>query len=326
MPGPRESLAEVGATRRHLVVTLYENVKGRARIFTPAADGGWAERKLDLPDNASIALVDADLRSDEAFLNVTGFLMPTSLWLVDAADRSVAKVKTLPPQFDASTIRGRAVRGDVEGRHEDPVLRGASAAMKLDGRNPTMLNAYGGFQVSRRPSYSPNIGKLWLERGGVFVLANIRGGGEFGPAWHEAGLKTQRQRDLRRLRRRGAGSDRAQASPVRAAAGHPGRLERRPADGRGVHPASGAVECRRYSGAAARHAAVREDRRGRIVGRRVRQRRESSKSARSSPSISPYENFKAGRRAIPSRSSGRPPRMTAWGRSTRASSPPSWRP
>jgi prolyl oligopeptidase len=66
--------------------------------------------------------------------------------------------------------------------------------MQLDGRNPTILNAYGGFQVSRTPNYSPSIGKLWLERGGTFALANIRGGGEFGPAWHEAGLKTQRQR------------------------------------------------------------------------------------------------------------------------------------
>ena len=66
--------------------------------------------------------------------------------------------------------------------------------MKLDGSNPTILYAYGGFQVSETPFYSANIGKLWLERGGVFVLANIRGGGEFGPAWHEAGLKTHRQR------------------------------------------------------------------------------------------------------------------------------------
>ena len=65
--------------------------------------------------------------------------------------------------------------------------------MKLDGSNPTMLTAYGGFEVSiRRPT--PDEGKLWLEQGGVYVLANIRGGGEFGPAWHEAGLKTHRQR------------------------------------------------------------------------------------------------------------------------------------
>jgi prolyl oligopeptidase len=66
--------------------------------------------------------------------------------------------------------------------------------MVLDGSNPTILNAYGGFQVSLTPTYSASIGRLWLERGGVFVVANIRGGGEFGPAWHEAGLKTHRQR------------------------------------------------------------------------------------------------------------------------------------
>jgi prolyl oligopeptidase len=194
MPGPRESLAEVGATRRHLVVTLYENVKGRARIFTPVADGGWTGQKLDLPDNASIALVDADLRSDEAFLNVTGFLMPTSLWLVDSADRSVAKVKQLPPQFESSTSVVEQFEATSKDGTKIPYFVVHPAAMQLDGRNPTILNAYGGFQVSRTPNYSANIGKLWLERGGTFVLANIRGGGEFGPAWHEAGLKTQRQR------------------------------------------------------------------------------------------------------------------------------------
>jgi prolyl oligopeptidase len=69
-----------------------------------------------------------------------------------------------------------------------------AAPMKLDGSNPTLLYAYGGFQISETPKYSGTMGKLWLEKGGVFVLANIRGGGEFGPAWHEAGLTTHRQR------------------------------------------------------------------------------------------------------------------------------------
>jgi prolyl oligopeptidase len=193
-PGPRESLGDVGATRRHLIVTLYENVKGRACLFAPAADGGWTGRKLDLPDNASIALVDADLKSDAAFLNVTGFLMPTSLWLVDAADTSVAKVKQLPPQFESSTSVVEQFEATSKDGTKIPYFVVHPATMRLDGLNPTILNAYGGFQVSRTPSYSANIGKLWLERGGIFVLANIRGGGEFGPAWHEAGLKTQRQR------------------------------------------------------------------------------------------------------------------------------------
>jgi prolyl oligopeptidase len=66
--------------------------------------------------------------------------------------------------------------------------------MKLDGSTPTILNAYGGFLASETPYYSANVGKLWLERGNAYVLANIRGGGEFGPAWHDAGLKTHRQR------------------------------------------------------------------------------------------------------------------------------------
>jgi prolyl oligopeptidase len=193
-PGPRESLGDVGATRSHLIVTLYENVKGRARIFTPTADGGWTRRKLDLPDNASIALVDADLRSDEAFLNVTGFLTPTSLWLVDAADPSVVKVKQLPPQFESSTSVVEQFEATSKDGTKVPYFVVHPQAMQLDGRNPTILNAYGGFQVSRTPNYSPSVGKLWLERGGTFVVANIRGGGEFGPAWHEAGLKTQRQR------------------------------------------------------------------------------------------------------------------------------------
>ncbi len=193
-PGPRESLAEVGATRSHLIVTLYENVKGRARTYTPTADGGWTGQKLDLPDNSSIALVDADLASDEAFLNVTGFLTPTSLWLVDAADRSVAKIKQLPPQFESSASVVEQLEATSKDGTKIPYFVVHPAAMKLDGQNPTILNAYGGFQVSNTPSYSASIGKLWLERGGAFVLANIRGGGEFGPAWHEAGLKTQRQR------------------------------------------------------------------------------------------------------------------------------------
>jgi len=67
-------------------------------------------------------------------------------------------------------------------------------SMARDGANPTILYAYGGFNASMTPNYDADVGKLWVEQGGVYVLANIRGGGEFGPAWHEAGLKTNRQR------------------------------------------------------------------------------------------------------------------------------------
>ncbi len=192
-PGPRDSLDEISATKSHLVVTSYSDVKGRAAVFTPAADGRWEERKLTLPDNSTISIVDTDPHSDATFLNVAGFLAPSTLMLADAASGEAKPVKSLPAKFDASK--------DVVEQHEAVSKDGTKipyfiihpSGMALDGSNPTILNAYGGFQVSETPFYSANIGKLWLERGGVFVLANIRGGGEFGPAWHEAGLKTHRQ-------------------------------------------------------------------------------------------------------------------------------------
>ena len=194
VPGPRESLGEVLATRSSLVVTTYENVRGRAAVYTPVAGGGWSRRALPLPDMASIVVVTADSRSEQAVLNVTSFLTPPAYWLVDAASGDLDKLKQLPARFDATR--------DVVEQHEATSKDGTRIPyfvvrpryLKADGSKPTVLDAYGGFQVSMTPYYSATIGKLWLERGGAFVLANIRGGGEFGPAWHEAGLKTRRQR------------------------------------------------------------------------------------------------------------------------------------
>jgi prolyl oligopeptidase len=192
-PGERESIDAVAATRTQLLVTAYQNVRGRALLFTPA-NGGWIERSLDLPDDSSIQLIDADTQADAAFLESTSFLTPTTLWLADTAAASVSSVKAQPAKFDAS----RDIVEQREATSKDgtriPYFVVRPKAMKLDGSNPTILTAYGGFAISRTPVYSAVIGKLWLERGGVYVLANIRGGGEFGPAWHEAGLTTHRQR------------------------------------------------------------------------------------------------------------------------------------
>jgi prolyl oligopeptidase len=114
--------------------------------------------------------------------------------LGDAASGVVKEAKTLPPQFDASRDIVEQLTAVSKDGTKVPYFVVRRRDLKYDGTNPTLLTAYGGFQVSETPSYSATVGKLWLERGGVFVLANIRGGGEFGPAWHEAGLKTHRQR------------------------------------------------------------------------------------------------------------------------------------
>jgi len=148
---------------------------------------------MKLPDNVSADVGSTDQHSERAFINVTGFLSPSSVWLADALRRTAKPVKTLPAKFDAS----RSVVEQLETTSTDgtkiPYFVVHPKGMKRDGANPTILYAYGGFEVSLTPTYSPYVGKLWLEHGGVYVLANIRGGGEFGPKWHEAGLKTHRQ-------------------------------------------------------------------------------------------------------------------------------------
>jgi prolyl oligopeptidase len=192
-PGPRDSLEAVSATRSRLVVIVNHNVRGEALVFTPEAGGVWRQRRLLLPDESTISIVSSSLESDQSFLAVTGFLTPTTLWLVNAAGGDPVKVKELPARFDGS----RSVVEQREAVSKDgtriPYFIVHPRDMKSDGGNPTILTAYGGFQLSMTPYYSGLTGKLWLERGGTLVLANIRGGGEFGPAWHEAGLKTHRQ-------------------------------------------------------------------------------------------------------------------------------------
>jgi len=193
VPGPRQSLDTVAVTRDKLVAAMYDNVRGRILAFTPD-QGGWKTTRLPLPDNVATDVVSSGIRDNHVFLDVTGFLTPGSLWLADLDGGAPAMIKQSPPRFDA----GRDVVEQFEATSKDgtkiPYFVVHPKTMKADGSNPTLLYAYGGFQISEVPKYSGALGKLWLEHGGVYVLANIRGGGEFGPAWHEAALKTHRQR------------------------------------------------------------------------------------------------------------------------------------
>ena len=193
-PGAREAFVEAGATRGHLLLHSLDNVNGRAYSYTPEPNNRWSRRRLDLPNNISVNVIDTDLHSEQAFVQVTGFLTPPKLMRADLGQGTLTTAKTLPPKFDAShdvVEQFTAASRDGTGI---PYFVVHPLAMKMDGSTPTILNAYGGFSDARTPAYSAELGKLWLERGGAFVLANIRGGGEFGPAWHEAGLKTHRQR------------------------------------------------------------------------------------------------------------------------------------
>ena len=192
-PTATEFEQQVSTTKNCLIMTTLDNVQGRAYVYRREGSQ-WRRTKIDVPDNIAVGIVTTSDSDDHFFLSETGFLTPTSLYSGNAANASLTLAKSLPPQFDAAPYTVEQLYATSKDGTRVPYFVVHRKDMKYDGSNPTLLSAYGGFQVSSTPGYSGTRGKLWLDRGGVFVLANIRGGGEFGPAWHEAGLKTNRQR------------------------------------------------------------------------------------------------------------------------------------
>ena len=181
-------------TKNHLIVATLDHVQQRVYVYTLGSDGNWTRTRLPVPDNVTIGSVATSHTDDLFFLGLEGFLTPPSLWLGDAAKGSFVPAKSQKAQFDASDLVVQQLEATSSDGTKVPYFIVHRKNMPYDESNPTLLTGYGGFQVSNTPFYWPVLGKLWLERGGVFVQANIRGGGEFGPAWHEAGLKTHRQR------------------------------------------------------------------------------------------------------------------------------------
>jgi prolyl oligopeptidase len=192
-PTATEFQEGLDGTKNHLLLTTLDNVQGRAYVYTHS-EGKWTRKRLPVADNSTVGIVTASATDDRFFLTVLSFLTPPSIFLGNAADASLALVKSQKPLFDASNDVVEQLHATSKDGTSVPYFIVHRKNIKYDGSNPTLLNAYGGFQVPSTPNYSSVIGKLWLEHGGVFALANIRGGGEFGPAWHEAGLKTHRQR------------------------------------------------------------------------------------------------------------------------------------
>jgi len=189
-PGPRSSIDGVATGRDAVYVSILDNVVGSVHAFR-YADGKWSDKKLDLPPGGAAAIVSTNDFGPEAHFRFESFLKPSTLYFDDGSD-ALKEIKALPPRFDTTGL----VTAQYEARSKDGTLIPYFVVRRADlkGPTPTILYGYGGFEISETPSYSANFGKLWETRGGTFVLANIRGGGEFGPAWHEAALKYHRQR------------------------------------------------------------------------------------------------------------------------------------
>jgi prolyl oligopeptidase len=191
-PGPRETIEGVATTRDHLLVSMLNNVAGELRRYR-LEDGQWTHETVPAPDLGSIGINATSPLTNRYFFSYSGYTQPATLYVV-RDDGAVSEVRRLPAMFDAAGLvvhRHEATSADGTRVPYFVVHRGGIA---MDGRNPTLLYAYGGFEVSMTPGYNAVNGAAWLERGGVYVVANIRGGGEFGPAWHRAALKENRQR------------------------------------------------------------------------------------------------------------------------------------
>ncbi len=192
-PTERKSLASYSPTLHHVILNELDNVRNKLYLLTPK-DGQWTREPLPgAPEigTASASPVD-DEESDDYFLTTTGYLTPTTLSLGTAGGAEPAKLKENPAFFNASGLAVQQHEATSADGTKVPYFLVGKAGLQLDGTNPTLLYGYGGFEIALTPNYSPVVGAAWLESGGVYVVANIRGGGEFGPKWHQAALKANR--------------------------------------------------------------------------------------------------------------------------------------
>lgn len=191
-PDAFSSVDGISNTKNVLLMNILNNVKSELYSYA-YANGKWTKTKINAPEFGTIGISATDEFTDDYYFTYQNFLTPTSLFTANAKNNTVQKVKSLKEYFDGSKYKVEQFKMKSKDGEMIPYFVISSKNIKYDGTNPTLLNAYGGFEVSEQPFYSGVIGQAWLDKGGVFVLANIRGGGEFGPKWHQAGLKEKRQ-------------------------------------------------------------------------------------------------------------------------------------
>jgi prolyl oligopeptidase len=193
-PSPRVSLASFVPMKSVVLLNLLDNVSSRL-VEMRRADGRWTKRDVGAPKLATLGAEAYDRReSDEYLLSASGFTMPTTLYFARAGTDDREKLKSLPAFFDATGLEVTQHEATSKDGTKIPYFQVMRKDAKLDGKNPTILYGYGGFEVSQVPGYSGFVGNGWLAKGGVWVLSNLRGGGEFGPAWNQVARREGRQK------------------------------------------------------------------------------------------------------------------------------------
>ena len=193
-PEERVSLQSVRTSLNHLLLTTLDNV--RSRLYRlKFGDDAWTKEEIELPGLGSARIGSTGDVDDSFFFTYTDFVTPSSLYLVEN-DGTPKPVKSSPAWFDTTGMNVVQYEAPSKDGTNIPYFVFMPKDFEADGTNPTLLTAYGGFEVSRVPRYSSSAGTSWVARGGVYVLANIRGGGEFGPKWHKAAVQEKHQNNF----------------------------------------------------------------------------------------------------------------------------------
>ena len=197
-PTDTASLSSYSWTRHHLILNLLDNVASRQEVLTPSKNARTPWQRAPLGGAPALSTVSADGvdadSSDDYFLTVTSYLSPTTLYYGTLGKGRAQPIKHTPAFFDAKGLDVHQYFAASKDGTRVPYFVVAPKGLNPDGSHPTLLYGYGGFEVSEVPTYSGSVGRAWLERGGVYVVANIRGGGEYGPRWHQAALRENRLR------------------------------------------------------------------------------------------------------------------------------------
>ncbi len=194
VPTEKRSLVGFSGTKTQILVSELEDVKDKVFVFKKAG-ATWARSELKFPNGGSTRVGAYDDEENDAYwLYVQGFGQPPSLSLGDLKTGKQELLKQNSAFFNAQGLKVEQFFATSKDGTKVPYFQVAQSTVPLDGTAPTLLYGYGGFEVSQTEGYAALVGAGWLEKGGVYILANIRGGGEYGPSWHQAAVGPNRQR------------------------------------------------------------------------------------------------------------------------------------
>lgn len=191
-PTIKQTVEDISVTSNSILINIIDNINSRV-IKYKYIDGNWRSELVDLPSGGSIDIVDASNLRPEYFLTYESFTQPPTLY-IEKNDGNLIEVMSMPSYFDASGCEVKQYEAVSADGTAVPYFIIQRKDIVADGSNPVIMYGYGGFQISEIPYYSATTGKLWVEKGRAYVIANIRGGGEFGPGWHKAAIKENKQK------------------------------------------------------------------------------------------------------------------------------------